>query len=57
MYTRRTAALRVSQHRTTQSRDLLWVSVDGLSILNVYRAPGTDEVIDYATSLNPDPVP
>ena len=32
---------------------MLWLNVNGYLILNVYRQPSTDEVIDYVTSLVP----
>ena len=54
-YTRKTTDLRVCQHRTAPSRDILWISVNSIKILNIYREPGTDEVIDYFTSLTPHP--
>jgi ribonuclease HI len=54
-YVRKGAGLRAQQHRPIQSRDLLWVSVNGYRILNVYRQPTTPEVIDYITNLTPVP--
>jgi len=45
----------VCRHRTIPSRDILWISVNDIKILNVYRAPGTDEVVDYVISLAPHP--
>ena len=50
---RKSPDLRIQQRRPVQSNDLLWLNVNGYSILNVYRQPGTNEVIDYVTSLVP----
>ncbi|EDN04709.1 conserved hypothetical protein [Histoplasma mississippiense (nom. inval.)] len=52
-YVRKGSKTRAQQHRSVQSRDLLWVSVNGCHILNVYRQPGTDAVMDYLTNLSP----
>ncbi|EDN08633.1 conserved hypothetical protein [Histoplasma mississippiense (nom. inval.)] len=52
-YVRKGSKTRAQQHRSVQSRDLLWVSVNGCHILNVYSQPGTDAVMDYLTNLSP----
>ncbi|EDN08379.1 conserved hypothetical protein [Histoplasma mississippiense (nom. inval.)] len=52
-YVRKGSKTRAQQHRSVQSRDLLWVSVNGCHILNVYRQPETDAVMDYLTNLSP----
>ncbi|EDN10551.1 predicted protein [Histoplasma mississippiense (nom. inval.)] len=39
-YVRKGSKTRAQQHRSVQSRDLLWVSVNGCHILNVYRQLG-----------------
>jgi hypothetical protein len=54
-YIRRSPDLRVQQRRLVHSRDLLWLDVNGYSILNAYRQPGSDLVIDYVTRLVPSP--
>jgi hypothetical protein len=54
-YIRRSPDLRVQQRRSVHSRDLLWLDVNGYSILNAYRQPGSDLVIDYVTRLVPPP--
>lgn len=52
-YVRKSFDLKIQQRRPVQSRDLLWLSVNGFAILNVYRQPGTDPVIDYVINLVP----
>jgi hypothetical protein len=54
-YVRKSPDLRVQQRRSVHSRDLLWLDVNGYSILNIYRQPGSDLVIDYVTRLVPPP--
>jgi ribonuclease HI len=54
-YVRKSPDLGIQQRRPIQSRDLLWLNVNGYSILNAYRQPGTDSVIDYVTKLVPPP--
>ena len=41
------------QRRPIHSRDLLWINVNGIVILNAYRQPLSSEVIDYITHLTP----
>ncbi|KAI0992832.1 hypothetical protein K3495_g15351, partial [Podosphaera aphanis] len=50
-YTKKGAGLYVQQRRPVQSRDLLWITVNDYHILNAYRQPTTNEVIDYVTHL------
>ena len=52
-YVRKGAGLRVQQRHPICSRDMLWIDVNGFSILNVYREPNAPEVIDYVTHLVP----
>jgi ribonuclease HI len=52
-YVRRGTPLKVQQRRPLQCRDLLWLDVNGFAILNIYRQPLTNEVIDYVTTLTP----
>ena len=54
-YVRRGAGLKTQQKRPVQSRDLLWVEVNGFSILNVYRIsiPGEMDEMDYVIGLQP----
>ena len=54
-YMRKSPNLRIQQRRLIQSRDLLWLNVNGYSILNAYRQPSTNLVIDYVTKLVPPP--
>lgn len=54
-YVRKGAGLRTQQRRPTNSRDLLWIDVNGHAILNAYRQPLSLEVIDYVTHLAPPP--
>jgi hypothetical protein len=55
-YVRIGAELTVQQHRPTGEgdplRDLLWLNINGISLLNAYRAPDSAPVIDYVTSLD-----
>lgn len=52
-YVRKGTGIHAQQHRSVHSRDLLWVSVNGFPILNAYRQPITDTVIEYVISLTP----
>lgn len=52
-YVRKESGLDIQQRRPVDSRDLLWVTVNGYSILNIYREPGKDAVLDYILSLVP----
>ena len=52
-YIRKGAGLRIQQRRPIYSRDLLWIDVNGIVILNAYRQPLSSEVIDYITHLTP----
>jgi hypothetical protein len=54
-YIRKSPNLRIQQRHLVYSRDLLWLNVNGYLILNVYRQPSTDLVIDYVTKLVPPP--
>lgn len=54
-YVRRGAGLKTQQRCSVDSRDLLWVEVNGYTILNAYRQPATPEVMDYITNLTPSP--
>ena len=52
-YVRKGAGLKTQQRRPIHSRDMLWLDVNGYSILNVYRQPFQLEVIEYVTHLSP----
>lgn len=54
-YVRRGPGLKVQQRKATGSKALLWIDVNDIPILNCYRRPGSDEVIDYVTHLAPPP--
>ena len=54
-YVRKGARLQVSPRLSLNDRDLLWLEVNGLSILNVYRQPQTPQVLEYVTHLSPPP--
>jgi hypothetical protein len=54
-YVRKGAGLKTQQRRSIQSRDLLWIDVNGYAILNVYRQPHSIVVMDYVTHLAPPP--
>lgn len=49
------ARLHPQQLRPVASRDLLWITVNGYSILNVYREPRSDEALQYVLNLSPPP--
>ncbi|TGO06774.1 hypothetical protein BTUL_0567g00010 [Botrytis tulipae] len=53
-YIRKSANLKVEQMSRLGNRDLLWIRVNGYSILNVYRAPCTLDIINYITHLVPN---
>lgn len=50
-YVRKRGNLQVQQRRPLETRDMLWLDVNNIAMLNCYRAPNTDEVIDYVTAL------
>ena len=52
-YIRKGARLQVQQRVSLHNRDLLWLNVDGYSILNVHRQPQMPDVIEYITHLSP----
>ena len=52
-YIRKGAGLKTQQRRPIQSRDLLWLDVNNFPILNAYRQPTTNQVIDYVAHLAP----
>ena len=52
-YVRKNSRIKAQQRRPFSSRDILWLDVNGYTLLNVYREPGRDEVIDYVTNLTP----
>jgi Endonuclease-reverse transcriptase len=52
-YIRKGAGLQVQQKRPLPSRDILWLEANGCTLLNIYRKPNTDEVLDYVTQLQP----
>lgn len=52
-YVKKSAGIITQQCRPLESKDLLWLTVNGYSILNVYRQPGNDVVLDYITNLDP----
>lgn len=53
-YVRKAARMQAELRRPVESRDLLWLEVNGYHILNFYRAPGTSEVMTYLCGLNPE---
>lgn len=52
-YIRKGAGLRITHLQPMQNRDLHWVEVNGISILNVYRQPQTPQALDYVIHLSP----
>ena len=54
-YTRIGAELQLAPRLSLENRDLLWIDVNGISILNVYRQPQDPYVIEYTTHLTPPP--
>lgn len=50
-YVRRRPGLKAEQPPGSESRDLLWIRVNEIDMLNVYRQPETDSSLDYVTSL------
>lgn len=53
-YVRKAAGLHAEPRCPVESRDLLWLDVNGYHILNFYRAPGSPEVLSYLCSLAPE---
>lgn len=54
-YVRKKSRLGITLRRPVVSRDLLWLEINGYSILNYYRAPGDATVVDFLTELDPPP--
>ena len=54
-YTRLGAGLQVAPRLSLDNRDLVWVEVNGIAVLNVYRQPYDPQVLDYVTHLTPPP--
>lgn len=52
-YVRKGASLATQQRNISRNRDMLLVVVNGYSIINIYREPNTDTVIDYITITPP----
>src|SRR6187402_2443992 len=52
-YVKKSNNIKTQQRRPFESRDLLWLNVNGYSILNVYRQPGNDTTLEYITNLRP----
>lgn len=52
-YIRKSSDLAIQQRRSLATKDLLWTTVNGYTILNIYRAPNTDQILDYILSLAP----
>lgn len=51
-YVRKTVDIKAQQSRPLNSKDLLWLNVNGFSILNAYRQPNNDTILDYVINLN-----
>jgi ribonuclease HI len=51
-YVRKTVDIQVQQSRPLNSRDLLWLNVNGFSVLNVYRQPNNDSILEYIIDLD-----
>lgn len=52
-YVRNSWHIKIQQRRPVQCLDLLWLNVNGFAILNIYRQPLNDTVLNYVISLNP----
>jgi hypothetical protein len=52
-YVRKKGNLQVQQRRPLETRDMLWLDVNSIAMLNCYRALNTDEVMDYVIALAP----
>lgn len=48
--------LHTERRRPVHKRDMVWIDVNGYSLLNYYRDRETEEVLHYITSLEP-PLP
>lgn len=53
IYIKKSPDLQIQQRRPVPSRDLLWITINGYTILNIYRAPGDDVILEYVISLLP----
>ncbi|KAJ3575723.1 hypothetical protein NPX13_g3935 [Xylaria arbuscula] len=52
-FKRKGARVTAHQQRLFPTRDLLWITINGIPHINFYRAPDTAPVFDYITSLVP----
>lgn len=52
-YVRIGAQLHTETRVPVHHRDLLWIDVNGFTILNYYRAPGEDHTLEYLEGLQP----
>jgi hypothetical protein len=52
-YVRKSTDIKAQQSRPLKSNDLLWLNVNRFSILNIYRQPGNDIVLNYIINLDP----
>ena len=52
-YVRKGNGYKVQQRRPILSRDLVWVEVNGYTMLNIYRQPWAKPVLEYILELTP----
>ena len=52
-YTRKGAGLRITLRLPLEDRDLMWLDVNEIAILNLYRQPQSMPVLDYILNLTP----
>ena len=55
-YIRKGSHLHYQARESLNHPDMLWVVVNGISILNCYRRPHTPDVIQYVSCLTPPPL-
>lgn len=56
-YVKKGAALRAAQRRLPQgqnTRDILWLEINGILFVNVYRAPGTEAALEMVCNTVPN---
>ena len=52
-YVRRRPGLTADQQRPATTRDILWLSINNMTIVNCYRQPDFDEALDILLAWNP----
>jgi len=52
-YTRKGVGLHIVPRASLHDRDMMWIEINGLSVLNIYRQPQDPRILHYVTNLTP----